>query len=308
MRRRSRSIRSARLRYLLAVLVIAWLVGGCGSGPARGPAADAPPRSGVASGPATPGSSPAGVGATPDDVAPSPSPVVARCGAPRLPARTFTLPTPDGERLAAVEAGTGPRGVLLLPEAGPSGLCGWWPYAAYLAGRGFHVLLIDDRCAGDSGCGVSGADDAAAGLTTDAAAGAGTLRRRGADRIAVVGASRGASVALILGTRPPAGVAAVVALSADELTDTLAAAPYPATAAAAARKLRLPGLVAVARDDPNVSVADTTALVASAPEPGPRLIVEPATAGHGWNMLAGAGTATTALGRTIVAFLDRELR
>jgi 8-hydroxy-5-deazaflavin:NADPH oxidoreductase len=34
--------------------------------------------------------------------------------------------------------------VLLVPEAGPAGSCGWWPYAAYLASRRSLFYVTDD--------------------------------------------------------------------------------------------------------------------------------------------------------------------
>jgi hypothetical protein len=86
------------------------------------------------------------------------------------------------------------------------------------------------------------------------------------------------------GTGPVAGVAA---LSADELDQQLAAPPGPRTAAEAAATVRVPVLLAVASDDPYVSLAGTRALFAApgTPAAGKRLLVQPTGAGHGWEMV-----------------------
>lgn len=180
----------------------------------------------------------------------------ARCGPPDATATAVRTPS-SGAELRGYEVGSGPRGVLLVPERGGLGLCGWWPYAVELAGRGLRVLLFDDRCTGASSCPTRPAPD---GLLDDITAGVDQLRRDGAPRTVLIGASQGAAEVVIAGTRPPAGVVGVVALSADELTESLAAPPYPATARAAAPELRLPCLFAVAADDPYVSVVDSQEL------------------------------------------------
>src|SRR5262249_18071403 len=81
-----------------------------------------------------------------------PSAVATLCGPPEAPGRLIAIRAADGVRLAAIEAGAGRRGVLLIPELGAAGKCGWWDYAAYLAGRGFRVLAFDHRCTGGSAC------------------------------------------------------------------------------------------------------------------------------------------------------------
>lgn len=220
------------------------------------------------------------------------------------------MSTPDGESLAAAEVGTGRRGVVLVPEAGAQSMCGWWDYAAYLAQHGFHVILFDHRCTGDSACADAAADVSGNGLMRDIAAALGHLRRQGASRIVLMGGSQGASETLIAAATRPDGVAGIVVLSADELTDPLAGPPYPVTAKQAARAVRLPALFAVANGDTAVSVADTRALVASVPAARKRLYVEPASAGHGWAMLEpdAAGATRPALSSAIVAFLGSVLR
>lgn len=228
--------------------------------------------------------------------------VTKRCGGPNVPARTFTMRTPDGVALAAVSTGTGRRGVVLVHELGPGGLCGWWDYAAYLSQRGFHVLLFDHRCTGESDCPSVG--PGGNGLMIDINAAVDRLRSEGAARVALVGGSQGASEALIAASRASSGVTGVVALSADELTQPLAASPYPATANDAAPRLCVPVLFAVARGDTYVSVSETRRLVAATRSTDKHLTVLAADSGHGWDLvLADSAGTRPALSDTVVAFL-----
>jgi len=112
------------------------------------------------------------------------------------------------------------------------------------------------------------------------------LRHDGASTIALVGASQGGSEALIAATRPPPGVTGLIALSADEITLPLAARPYPRTARGAAPRLRLPALFAVAAGDQYVSVTDTRGLFGRARSRIKRLVVLPASSGHGWDLVS----------------------
>src|ERR1700761_3678112 len=219
------------------------------------------------------------------------------------------------------------RGVL-VPEAGPAGSCGWWPYAAYLARRGFHVLAFDHRCQGTSACPASGpaggpasgsAGGPGQGLLAGLPAAARAWRAAGAGRVALLGASQGGSEALIAAARPArdpgpgaglaglGGVAGVAALSADELDQPLAVPPAPRTAVAAAAAVRVPVLLAVAPDDPYVSLAATRALFAAlaTPAAAKRLLVQPAGTGHGWVMVdAAQGGPGPPLAARLAAFLQ----
>jgi len=207
----------------------------------------------------------------------------------------------DGARLAAIEAGAGDRGVVLIPERGQAGKCGWWEFAAYLAAHGYRVLLFDHRCTGQSGC-LPGA--AGTRLMPDIRAAVARLHRDGAARVALVGASQGGSEALIAGTEPALDVTGIVALSADELTVPLASPPDPATALAAAPRLRRPALFAVAASDPYVSVRETRTLVARAGSRSKHLVVAGAGAGHGWELVAPLpGGARSRVSRAVLAFL-----
>jgi pimeloyl-ACP methyl ester carboxylesterase len=230
--------------------------------------------------------------------------VTARCGPPDTSATAVSIPS-TGATLVGYEVGSGPRGVVLVPEKGALNLCGWWPYAAYLAGRGYHVLLFDHRCAGRSSCPAARNPN---DLMDDLVAVTARLSQDGAAGIVLIGASQGGSEVVILGSRPPAGTVGVVALSADELADPLAADPYPTTAAAAAPHLMLPALFVVAADDPYVSVVDSQRLETAVPVGHPRLVVEPAGRGHGWDLLIPASDGSRASpDPDILAFLTARL-
>ncbi|MBO0869579.1 MAG: hypothetical protein J2P15_13535 [Micromonosporaceae bacterium] len=246
---------------------------------------------------------------------PAPHPSV-RCGMPTAPARQVVLRASDGVQLDATIAGTGSRGVVLVPELGRQSLCGWWDYATFLAGRGYQVLLFDHRCTGYSGCPVGGS--AAVGLVTDIEAATAALRAAGASRIALVGASQGGAEVLIAGalarsgTTAPggpgafAGVSAVAAFSPDETGVQLAGPPY-ATAEQAAPALRLPVLVAVAPADANAPLDRVQALFARIAAPGKQLVVDSAQPGvHGWDLLsAGPDGKRPATSGRLLAFLAR---
>jgi pimeloyl-ACP methyl ester carboxylesterase len=187
-----------------------------------------------------------------------------------------------GAVLDGYELGTGVEGVVLVPELGAQGLCGWWPYGGFLAGKGYHVLVFDHRCMGRSTC---PGPSSPTGLMDDLVAVTADLVRDGAHRVVLVGASQGGAEVLIAGARPPTGVVGIAAISADELGQTLSGPPYPATATAAAPALSVPALFAVATDDRFVSLVDTRSVVASVPTGRASLLVLPAGSGHGWDML-----------------------
>jgi dienelactone hydrolase len=226
-----------------------------------------------------------------------------QCGPPSAAGRVITVRAADGVPLATIEAGAGDHAVVLIPELGQRGKCGWWAFAAYLAAHGYHVLALDHRCTGGSSCpaGTAAQDD----LMSDIQGAATWLRQHGATRVALMGASQGGSEALIAATMPTPGITGVAALSADELTTPLASPPYPATAVAAVPRLRLPVLFAVAAGDPYVSVPDTRSLLARAGSPSKGLVVLAAGAGHGWDLATPLfpDGAPPALSKAVLAFL-----
>ncbi|NUR59996.1 MAG: alpha/beta hydrolase [Catenulispora sp.] len=189
----------------------------------------------------------------------------------------MTLTAADGSSFAGLEFGAGPKGVLLVPEAGRQGKCGWVSYAAELAAKGLHVITFDmpsygtDSTPGFGDAGVHAIDTAL-----------GELRSQGATTVVLVGASAGATTALaavesqVAGSAP--GVTSVVALSADELGD------LPSKASA----IHVPTLLAVADGDRYVSTTDERKLfdALATPPAIKTLDVLPAGTGHGWDLLS----------------------
>jgi pimeloyl-ACP methyl ester carboxylesterase len=214
----------------------------------------------------------------------------ARCGSPvagsAVHAATFTFQTSDKVDLDGAIVGAGNRGVVLVPEAGARGLCGWWPYATRIAKHKFRALLFDFRCSGLSSCPPRQPH----AVAIDVRAAVAELRRRGCTRIDILGASLGGSAAIVAAAREK-GIDAIVDLSGDENSVYLADTK-PKTAFAAAAAIREPALLAVARGDPFVSIAETRRLFTELPSRTKRLDVLPANAGHGWDMLLDPGSAS----------------
>ena len=282
---------------IMLAAALALSVAGCG-GPGAGSLAGTgrPPAIRTVAESAANGGTATSAGTSP------PGPVTAVCGPPNAPGRLTTIRASDGVRLAAIEAGSGKRGVVLIPELGAAGKCGWWDYAAYLGARGFRVVLFDHRCTGESTCPPSGT--APTGLTSDIQGAVIRLRQQGATAIALLGASQGGAEALITATLPQRGVTGVAALSADELSTSLAADPYPATALAATARLRLPVLFAVAEGDPYVTVQQTRQLYREAESRRKQLVILGPDQGHGWDLVTAQPDGSRPIfSRTLLAFL-----
>jgi pimeloyl-ACP methyl ester carboxylesterase len=214
-----------------------------------------------------------------------------RCGAPEVEATLLRFPAADGTQLDGVLVGRGPAGVVLVHQY-PADLCGFWPYAVYLSQRGLQAFAIDLRCFGVSAC--PQADDAKSRLVDDVAGAVAVLRAHGAKRIALLGASMGATTALLAGAalRPP--VAAVVSLSTGKFDlSTLLGGSTPLDTYSAARRLSVPVLFAVARGDSGVPVAQVQALYRMAPSRDKQLVILGGSSSglHGWDLLGGANGA-----------------
>jgi pimeloyl-ACP methyl ester carboxylesterase len=211
-------------------------------------------------------------------------------------AKPVTLTTDTGLNLAAVEMGSGTKGVLLVPEAGASGMCGWMAYASELAAKGLRVMTFDMPCQGASTCpsaspasGPASGSGSEPGFGKDGLSAVATALSRfhydGVKKVVLVGASAGATTALAaltsLEVSSAPGVRAVVALSADELGD------LPAKASS----IYVPTLMAVADGDRYVSTVDERKLfdTLGAPASIKALDVRPSGAGHGWDLLGDQG-------------------
>jgi len=121
--------------------------------------------------------------------------------------------------------------------------------------------------------------------------------------VALVGASMGGAIAVVAAAR--LHPAAVVDVSGER--DTTGLTPgIDADAGAAAHAVTAPALFAVARGDRYVSPEDMRAVARRVRSATRRVIVLPAVAGHGWDLLFGVGTKWSPLAATVAAFIRRH--
>jgi dienelactone hydrolase len=220
------------------------------------------------------------------------------CSEAGVHAQAVRFRTSDGVSLSGAVVGSGPVGAVLIHEW-PRDHCGWLPYAGYLSRHGVRALAFDLRCFGRSACPDGGRGHA----ITDVAAAMAELRRRGARRVALVGASMGGAIAVVAAAR--LHPAAVVDVSGER--DTTGLTPgIAADAGAAAHGVTAPALFAVARGDRYVSPGDMRAVARRARSATKRVIVLPASAGHGWDLLVGTTTEWSPLAATVAAFIRRH--
>jgi hypothetical protein len=253
---------SARLRYFLPVVIaLSIMLAGC-TGDAWWPSTSV-------------------TATTSAPPAPPPPPPAQLCGGPATPSRSFWLSAPRGAVLYAAAVGTGPTTAVFVHEAGSRGLCGFWPYAAWLAKtKGVQSMLFSQCGAGASQCPSGNAADQWLATTTAAVAWAG----------GVVALQVAASI------RPP--VDAVVSLSGERRWMGL-------DSLVAAQRLEVPALFAVAPGDSYVSVDTMRQLYEAAPVRAKRLVVLADGAGHGWDLLGGAaGSGWSSLAVTVAAWIQ----
>ena len=221
-----------------------------------------------------------------------------RCGEPDAPARWIRLRGPGRDRLAAVVVGKGPVTAVYSHQTDPEALCGFWPFAVWLAREyGVRSVLIDHCGAGDSACAFGDFyEDFAAQLGTAV----GWARRHHASRISLVGASRGGTTAIVTAARLGPAVDAVVDLSGPLRflsLDALRAAP----------RVTAPALLALARYDGAATMAEYQRLLAALGSTTKRLVrVE---TGHGWELLGWQtpqGFVPTPLGETVAAWVKGD--
>jgi len=231
---------------------------------------------------------------------PPPPPPAELCGGPTTPAQSLWLSAPGGAQVYAAVVGTGPTTAVFVHQAGPTGLCGFWPYADWLARtNGVRSLLFSQCGAGASQCPPGNPADQWLATTTAAVT---WVRAHDAGRITLVGASAGGVVALqvVASIRPP--VDGVVDLSGERRWQGL-------DSLAAARRLQVPALFAVAPGDTLVSVGTMRQLYEAAPVRAKRLVVLADGAGHGWELLGGAaGTDWSPLAVTVAAWIQGRHR
>jgi pimeloyl-ACP methyl ester carboxylesterase len=232
--------------------------------------------------------------------APAPPAPAELCGGPTTPAQSLWLSAPGGALVYAAVVGTGPATAVFVHQAGTTGVCGFWPYADWLARtKGVRSVLFSQCGNGASQCPAGNPADQWPATTTAAVTWA---RTHGAGQVTLVGASAGGVVALQVAAsiRPP--VDAVVDLSGERSWMGL-------DSLAAARRLQVPALFAVAPGDSYVSVGTMRRLYQAAPVRAKRLVVLAEGAGHGWELLGGAaGTDWSPLAVTVAAWIQGRHR
>jgi pimeloyl-ACP methyl ester carboxylesterase len=195
-----------------------------------------------------------------------------------VPATKVVLTTADAVHLAGVEFGTGPHGVLLLPQRGAD-LCPWWDYATALMNQGFRVMAIDLRGTGYSESGTS------TDYTADAQAGIAALKHDGATKVVLIGAALGAATALVTAGRTPDQVSGVVSLSYVDSDVTGGAGADPHTPKQAAARITAPMLLCFTAGDTQTAAAPEPQQLADAAHgPVKQLVGRPGVS-HGWDML-----------------------
>jgi pimeloyl-ACP methyl ester carboxylesterase len=201
-----------------------------------------------------------------------------RCGAPDVKATVLRFPAADGTQLDGVLVGSGPAGVVLLHQY-RADLCGFWPYAVYLSKHKLQALAIDLRCFGLSAC----PEDAKSRVVDDVAGAIAELQRHGAKRM-----STGKfDLSTILGGSTP--------------LDT----------ESAAKRLTVPVMFAVARDDWGVAVEEVQALhrFAKSKDKQIEVLGGSYTGLHGWDLLGGSvGTAFTPFAAKVADFVVAHTR
>ena len=201
-----------------------------------------------------------------------------RCGpqpaaAAQAHPRYRVLRDPAVGRIPSVTAGSGRTVAVLLHQTDGNGLCGWLEHVPALTGAGVGVLAIDL-------CQYGGARCARGVPPTDAVAVAVAHARRAmhADRVVLVGASMGGSVALM---------SAATLDGVDSAVDLSGPVDWPGMEEVrGGAALKVPVLVAMARDEGADQVGGAKEIVAHAPT-GSRFL--PAGAGHGYDLLGPLG-------------------
>lgn len=224
---------------------------------------------------ATSGASPS----SPTSASPTASPLPAKpelCG--KAPgAQAFWLPGPGKSRLEANSVGNGKTAVVFLHEVGRTGMCGFWEYATWLAKNYPVRAVLVNRC----GYGLSTCEGAfdPAGIIRQTTPAVAWGRAHGATRVAIVGASAGGGDAIDVGAALGKQLSAVVALSPD-------GDDYSGSVDAAARKVTIPTLYAVAPGDPYASVEAVRKLYTLTPAATKKLQIMTKNPGdHGWDLL-----------------------
>ncbi|PZS13678.1 MAG: hypothetical protein DLM57_16105 [Pseudonocardiales bacterium] len=197
----------------------------------------------------------------------------ARCGSKRVQSLLRQITGPSRARLPVLDVGQGSTVAVFLHQTDGDGLCGWWPFAAWLTAHVHVRAVLVDLCGyGNADCPPSSfAEDQKAQVAL-AVQHARTAATR---RVVLVGASMGGALAL----------GSATAVHADAVVDLSGPADWTnAKAGPAARLLRVPCLIAVSPRDPDASYTDLKAAFATIPA-SPKKFVS-GDGGHGWDLLS----------------------
>lgn len=111
-----------------------------------------------------------------------------------------------GYSLAAVELGSGTQGIVLAHQSEGS-LCEWLPFGRFLAEKGYRVLAFDFAGSGSS------TPTRQKTYVEDVRTAVAYLRDRGVTKVAIMGASMGATMSIVAGAAIAPPVDAVIAIS-----------------------------------------------------------------------------------------------
>jgi dienelactone hydrolase len=261
-----------RLTLVAAVSALLLAIGGCASDPPVVPEAPAT---------VTPSASP---------VATLP-PVGVDCRDLATQGRTLHLTNAADLSIAAVEYGSGPRGVVLAHQS-DANMCQWLRFAIELAELGYRVVAFDF-----AGFGASSPTDSKTYLE-DIRTAVAYLRERGTPRVVVVGASMGATMSIVAAAAITPPLDGVVAVSPPPTFDGV-------NAERAAVELKTPALYIAGEGDGDYDVY-AEEISEATPESLRRLLVVDSP-DHGVELVEALTMAGAEVRAEIRAFLAEQL-
>jgi dienelactone hydrolase len=225
-----------------------------------------------------------------------PSGVHKHCLAPEERRSEVWFEAADGTRLSGVVLGQGRTGVILAHQRWFN-LCSWMPFARNLAEQGYRVLAFDFR-----GFGASSAPQGVAGrsLDLDVSAGVEYLHRQGADQVVLIGASMGATAALMGAANDQkdgsGGVAAVISISGPSRF-------YGMDAGLAVKRMRVPVLFIASSEEGSYTRA-AKVLYGRAGSRSKRMVIVPGRT-HGMGLL-GEGANAAQIRELVTTFIEEH--
>jgi pimeloyl-ACP methyl ester carboxylesterase len=197
-----------------------------------------------------------------------------------------------GLSIAAVEFGSGPKGVVLAHQSDAS-MCQWLEYAAELAEHGYRVVAFDF-----AGFGASSPTESKTYLD-DIRTVVSYLRDRGTGRVVVVGASMGATMSIVAAAAITPPLQGVVAVSPPTTFDAV-------NAERAAPELRTPALYIAGESDGDYEVYAEEINEATPEALRSLLVVD--SPDHGVELVGARSSAGAQVRAAIEDFLAEHLR